>query len=358
MTHAPRASSFLVVGKLSGSNSAQESLYAPLCSDKHQLQESLLALGYTDYWHGFTQAWFCSLSKDPKLAKRSREAATYKYSGQADLQPYAIDKALSGGRVLTIVGDSLADQQFLSLFCLLGRVVNMSSIGNRAFSLASGGRVQHVRTDFLVDARHALGLVAVDGLPLLRQTDGSYRSHQLRASREDRAWAPRLRYGQEGAADLLLLATGAHWPTHSLDVARFASLMPQVLEAVRVAGFAGQILYRTLFAPGCGTQPQNNRTAFLQPSAPYGWAMYQEIDRQAAALGLAESNASQSQTAQWRIINVSVATSQRVDGHCGECHAATPGGTRGYDCLHFCLVPGGPVDLWNAALFENITHFS
>ena len=334
-------------------NTVNKEAYAPLCTNLSVLKSSLLALGYVGYWQAFSEAWFCSLSTSTQLRTRSEKAGSYSWRPEgckrtaplAALQPHAIDKALSGGRVLTLVGDSVTDQQFLSLFCLLGSVVDRTSLnGSRAFSLVGGGRVQHLRTDFLVDSRHAL-TSGILNLTLLRQKDGTY---HYRSTRIDEAWAPRLRYGSKSSADVLLLSTGYHWPEFGLNALRFASLMHQVLEQLKSAGFAGQILYRTLFAPGCGDEPNNNRTSFLPPSAPHGWARYREYDQEAAAL--AHPYVSTSGKPLWSILNVSVSTSKRVDGHCGECHARLPGGSKAHDCLHYCLMPGGPVDLWNAAL--------
>ena len=46
-------------------------------------------------------------------------------------------------------------------------------------------------------------------------------------------------------------------------------------------------------------------------------------------------------------LNVSRATSARVDGHCGDCQHP-----HGEDCLHYCLP--GAVDQWSVALQEAI----
>ena len=106
-------------------------------------------------------------------------------------------------------------------------------------------------------------------------------------------------------------------------------------------------------APGCGladnatflskySQARKPEPLHTTPPDLWQWREFAAFDRfwEAAA---AREQLELTARKPLKVLDVSRATSQRIDNHCGDCQH---GG--GNDCLHFCLP--GVVDLWSIEL--------
>lgn len=421
--------------------------------------------------------WLCAqphLGADPTLHEgfrdvrnnegRTQRAAYFGWlpdgcTSEPRFDAAAFARHFAGGAQLLLVGDSLTQQHFVSLFCLLSEEIDedatrallahplrdeagpsearITGTAMYAFVLRGGGIVRAANSDLLVWATprestlaHPAGRAdkshsAVFEVPA-GERDGAGDGTQLTYYRPlsplprlQEAWGAWLRVGSRGARDVLVLNSGAHWWQHrrmgfvtaaatrvvSADTPLFGhtarnatsdaaaggsrttedeeeeleleagglsyhAMVHTVLSFLRRADFRGHTFYRTNFAPGCsadvdapaervpvvpvslGPEPSHTSPTRFNGSVPYGWdgmALFDELWARAAEAERTAANTSAQQPGSvrglrrpLRILNVSVATSQRVDGHCVTCNA------KHNDCLHYCL-PGAP-DQWSVAL--------
>ena len=276
---------------------------------------------------------------------------------------------------LTIVGDSIAGQQFLSLLCMFrDPSINASASADTLFALRSANgqisRVRFERSDFLVSARSALvPRAADDSGPLtfkILESDDVLHTGALGDPdrRVDESWYTRLRMGPSSVDDVLVLSSGPHWVGNMLlrnlpdkrARAAYRTMANTVLAHIKASDFRGRIFYRMNYAPGCSASPVPNRSLTLPPEAPNGWSRLTAVDEAWAA------SADKWQLPRFWFLHVSRMSSERTDRHVGS-HLGVhrmryePGGNSSevllsnrMDCLHFSLP--GPPDAWNLLLLD------
>jgi hypothetical protein len=163
--------------------------------------------------------------------------------GVSRVEPSIFDEALSGGRRLIIVGDSLSKQHAISLSCLLFSHIDQpatlrlhhatppsghtlaAAAGSaaaaefaHAFVLRSGGMVQFIFDDYLLEmasvrpenasSAATRGLLAGGGVATARYVERPRMRDGVRNGRRIESWARRLRLGVAGKDDVLVLNTG------------------------------------------------------------------------------------------------------------------------------------------------------
>lgn len=319
---------------------------------------------------------FCVLSADAALRDRARAAAAWEWvpagCGVATPEPplaRSFAAALEGGR-LTIVGDSMAKQHAVSLFCELYRtaVDKKATAALRAaehtYVLRGGGRVAFVNSDRLVRLTRVAG--ELQAAPILADSSA--------AGRRDESWASRLRMGAEGARDAVVFSSGAHWSeldavaNHRVAVRGLLAYLlgPNQTRGAGRPRFEGSILYRTNFVPGCSDDAGPSAFDARWEAArdrgveTHNWRMLPAFDRvwaeELRRRELVADDPEDDPRRRLAILNVSVLTSLRGDGHVGR-YAPADAASRmrnATDCLHFCLP--GPIDAWNVLLRDAIAR--
>lgn len=345
--------------------------------------------------------------------EQAHQAALYGWvpsqcSGESRLQPASFAsrfaaRGSAGPSQLVFAGDSSTGQQLLSLICLLWGEVATELHPHRlsstaltpeaaaiatsplaptpaAFVLRGGGLVQMARSDFLTSGRHLLsrcirlrhgrctqlhlansirtketktaGLCQLPiglGVPQLASSDEDTPMGRGDAPRLDESWTARLRYGVASSRDVLVLNSGLHWAAridkfgNSTVIPAYECVVLTILEYLNTADYRGRVFYRTNYAPGCGSSMQPDRAALGASQGKHGWYRLALFDDVWARLGPQLRPG-------FRVLNVSIASSQRVDAHCSSNHDAY----NASDCVHFVMP--GPVDAWNAMLSDAIVQ--
>ena len=143
--------------------------------------------------------------------------------------------------------------------------------------------------------------------------------------------------------------------------------------------FMGTLVYRCNYLPGCSREREPTDFAPRAAAAAhrFNWAelpkydaiwaeALREHEQQQSGTEARGNGAAGGASARLAVLNVSVLTSLRGDGHCEDCSSPMASGTSsgsgaqlgadpfaGLDCLHYCL-PGGPMDAWSALLQDLI----
>lgn len=300
---------------------------------------------------------FC-YRRSPQEAERAYAAAQYKWqTNDCRLLDFDADTfaKIVGKHGLLFVGDSLNEEMFISLACLVGNSSTLVQLGHvRKISFTDMPRsVDFIRNDYLVNAT---SLEVDDIIPADRAELAELQHFGASASRDllnrkmlrkylklNSDFQP---HWQHLLADkkYLLLNTGAHWANVYSDdenqLAAFTNMTHHLAEL-----FTKKYPDVVVFIRGLAAGHRNCKDYVKPASAPmsvgnsageYNWHLFPAFNK-----AWRTTINSIPQPHNLHFIDISM-TDLRPDGH----------SLRNNDCLHYCLP--GPPDLWNQLLSHAI----